>query len=134
LRLLENGEIQPVGSPDRNRVDVAVIGATNRDLSAMVAAGTFRRDLLARFERQLHLPPLRDRIEDIYAIACAISAAKRAPLQAEAPAAGRTSALTAEAIRRALAESGGNQALAARALGVTRGRLLRALKRSPESG
>jgi hypothetical protein len=177
LRLLENGEIQPVGSPERNKVDVAIIGATNRDLTAMVAAGTFRRDLLARFERQIHLPPLRDRIEDIYAIACAISTAKRAPLQADrveveaverlllhdwpsnvrelaavvtgveadgaltlrdvenalgaAPAA-RASALTAEAIRRALAESGGNQALAARALGVTRGKLLRALKRSPE--
>jgi transcriptional regulator with PAS, ATPase and Fis domain len=67
LRFLENGEIQPVGSDASGvRVDVRVITATNRDLSAMVARGEFREDLLYRI-RVVHIdiPPLRARREDV---------------------------------------------------------------------
>lgn len=67
LRVLENGEVLPVGSDAAPiRVDVRVISATNRDLTAMVAKGEFREDLLYRIKvAHLHVPPLRDRTEDI---------------------------------------------------------------------
>jgi transcriptional regulator with PAS, ATPase and Fis domain len=67
LRFLENGEIQPVGSDaPAIRGDVRVISATNRDLATMVAKGEFREDLLYRIKvAHLHVPPLRDRREDI---------------------------------------------------------------------
>jgi transcriptional regulator with PAS, ATPase and Fis domain len=67
LRFLENGEIQPVGSDSTPmRVDVRVISATNRDLSEMVSKGEFREDLLYRIKvAHLHVPPLRERREDI---------------------------------------------------------------------
>ncbi len=71
LRFLENGEIQAVGS-DRTqaRVDVRVVAATNRNLGDMVAAGQFREDLLYRLRViHLHVPPLRERIEDIGCLA-----------------------------------------------------------------
>src|SRR5688500_3099298 len=67
LRFLENGEIQPVGADTpAARVDVRVISATNRNLAEMVAAGTFREDLMYRIKVvHLHVPPLRERAEDI---------------------------------------------------------------------
>jgi DNA-binding NtrC family response regulator len=67
LRFLENGEMQPVGSDAPPiRVDVRVISATNRDLPTMVAKGEFREDLLYRIKvAHLHVPPLRERREDI---------------------------------------------------------------------
>jgi transcriptional regulator with PAS, ATPase and Fis domain len=70
LRFLESGEIQPVGSPTGPaRVDVRIISATNRDLGQMVAAGTFRSDLLYRIKvLHIHVPPLRDRKEDLPAL------------------------------------------------------------------
>jgi two-component system response regulator AtoC len=67
LRFLETGEIQRVGA-DRahTRVDVRVITATNRNLEAEIAAGTFREDLFFRLNVvRLHVPPLRERVEDI---------------------------------------------------------------------
>jgi transcriptional regulator with GAF, ATPase, and Fis domain len=71
LRFLENGEIQAVGSDAaRTTVDVRVIAATNRNLTDMVASGTFREDLLYRLRViHLHVPPLRDRAADIRPLA-----------------------------------------------------------------
>jgi transcriptional regulator with PAS, ATPase and Fis domain len=67
LRFLENGEVQAVGADAAaTRVNVRVIAATNRNLPAMVAAGTFREDLLYRLRVvHLHVPPLRERPEDV---------------------------------------------------------------------
>jgi len=67
LRFLETGEIQRVGSERTDaRVNVRVIAATNRNLVDAVAAKTFRDDLYYRLNViQLHLPPLRDRLEDV---------------------------------------------------------------------
>ncbi len=70
LRFLENGEIQAVGADESQvRVDVRVIAATNRRLDDLVAAGQFREDLLYRLRViHLHVPPLRDRAEDVPAL------------------------------------------------------------------
>jgi DNA-binding NtrC family response regulator len=66
LRAVEHGDVQRVGSLETTRVDVRVIGATNRDLRAEVAAGRFRGDLFYRLSMmELHLAPLRARREDI---------------------------------------------------------------------
>ena len=81
LRLLENREVMPVGAPRSQLVDVLVIAATNRALDGMVEKGDFRRDLLTRYEQPvLRLPPLRDRREDIFAIAQAWLAENGTPL------------------------------------------------------
>jgi DNA-binding NtrC family response regulator len=70
LRLLETGEFERVGSSRTQHADVRLLSATNADLTAEVAAGRFRRDLLYRLNTvELHLPPLRDRAEDIPALA-----------------------------------------------------------------
>jgi DNA-binding NtrC family response regulator len=67
LRFLENGEIQSVGADHiKSTVDVRVVAATNRNLSDMVANGQFREDLLYRLRViHIHVPPLRERKEDI---------------------------------------------------------------------
>ncbi len=66
LRVLESGELERVGSSRTRRVDVRVISATNADLAAESAAGRFREDLLFRLNTiQIHVPPLRERKEDI---------------------------------------------------------------------
>jgi DNA-binding NtrC family response regulator len=66
LRFLESGEIQRLGDNHPIVVDVRVICATNKDLRQMIADGQFREDLLFRLNSfHLHLPPLRDRREDI---------------------------------------------------------------------
>lgn len=66
LRTLERGEYERVGSSKTYRVDVRLVSATNSDLAGEVAAGRFRQDLLFRLNTiHIHLPPLRDRIEDI---------------------------------------------------------------------
>lgn len=66
LRALQEGEIRRVGSNKTIRVDARVIGATNRDIEAEVAAGRFRQDLMYRLNAvTIQIPPLRDRPEDI---------------------------------------------------------------------
>ncbi len=66
LRFLESGEIQRLGDSHPIVVDVRVICATHRDLRQMIADGQFREDLLFRLNMfHVHLPPLRDRREDI---------------------------------------------------------------------
>ncbi len=70
LRVLETGEIERVGSSRTKRVDVRVISASNADLRAGCASGEFREDLLFRLNTvEIHVPPLRDRREDIPALA-----------------------------------------------------------------
>lgn len=71
LRFLENRQVRPVGANASTTVkDIVVITATNRNLEEMVATGEFREDLLARLSpKSIVLPPLRERREDIFAIA-----------------------------------------------------------------
>ena len=70
LRVLEIGEMERVGSSKTKRVDVRVISATNATLADEVAAGRFRQDLLFRLNTiEIHLPPLRERREDIPVLA-----------------------------------------------------------------
>ncbi len=82
LRFLESGEIQRLGESTPITVDVRVICATHRDLRQMIADGQFREDLLYRLNMfHVHLPPLRDRKEDIPDLARHLlaRAAKRSP-------------------------------------------------------
>lgn len=70
LRTLETGDYERVGSSKTYRANVRLISATNSDLQAEVAAGRFRQDLLFRLNTiHLHLPPLRERREDIELLA-----------------------------------------------------------------
>jgi DNA-binding NtrC family response regulator len=70
LRVLEDGELERVGSSRTLKVDVRLISATNADLAAEIARGAFRRDLLFRLNTvELKLPPLRERDEDIALLA-----------------------------------------------------------------
>jgi DNA-binding NtrC family response regulator len=66
LRVIETGEFERLGSSRTRRVDTRIITATNADLNEEVAANRFRQDLLFRLNTiEVHLPPLRERREDI---------------------------------------------------------------------
>ena len=70
LRALETGEFERVGSSKPRRVDVRIFSATNANLQTEIEAGRFRQDLLFRLNTiEIHLPPLRNRREDIVPLA-----------------------------------------------------------------
>ena len=70
LRVIQEGEFEPVGSSRTIRTDVRIIAATNRDLEQMTREGSFRADLMYRLNVfPIHLPPLRDRANDVVIMA-----------------------------------------------------------------
>jgi two-component system response regulator HydG len=83
LRVLQSGDVRPVGSDRTHHVDVRVIAATHRDLPQLVKDGRFREDLFFRLDvLSVFVPPLRDHREDIPALAAYFlgQACQRAPL------------------------------------------------------
>jgi DNA-binding NtrC family response regulator len=79
LRALQSGEFHAVGSSKLRRVEVRLLAATNADISREVQGGRFREDLLYRLNTlEIHLPPLRERREDIPGIAAQFLAARAA--------------------------------------------------------
>ncbi len=70
LRVLQNGEVERLGSTQVRKVDVRVVAATNVDLAAAVETGRFRRDLMYRLNvYPIAIPPLRERVDDIEVLA-----------------------------------------------------------------
>ncbi|HEY5765612.1 MAG TPA: sigma 54-interacting transcriptional regulator, partial [Candidatus Deferrimicrobiaceae bacterium] len=186
LRVIETMEFERVGDATPIKVDVRLVAATNRDLQERVAAGEFREDLYYRLKvAQIHVPPLRDRRDDILLLAehfrgrfnrklgkgikgissdvermfldypwrgnvrelenllehsfvrCRqnVITAENLPsdflsyFESRAPSAGLNPEEEALAIRKALEQSGGNKAEAARLLGMSRRTIYRKLER-----
>ena len=121
LRVLEDGYVTPVGAAEARKVDVRVIAATNADLEARIAAGTFRQDLYFRLARYIvATPPLRERIEDVPLLAAHYLKIFAAEMGQHPPVLGREALAVLKAygfpgnirelkniIERALIESGG---------------------------
>ncbi len=85
LRVLQSGEVTPVGGKQAERVDVRIVAATHRDLDGMAREGRFREDLLYRLRVvPLAIPPLRERPEDIPVLAEHFAARYAAELHTEA--------------------------------------------------
>ena len=85
LRVLQSGEVMPVGGREPEIVDIRIIAATHRDLDERVAKGEFREDLLYRLRVvPMSIPPLRDRVEDIKTLALHFTE-RYAPELAEGP-------------------------------------------------
>jgi sigma-54 interacting transcriptional regulator/FHA domain-containing protein len=81
LRLLENREVLPVGADRARTVDVLLLAATNRDLEQLAGEGRFRHDLFARLAvARVQLPPLRERVEDLFAIVQVVGARVGRPI------------------------------------------------------
>jgi len=86
LRVLQEGEVRPVGSSQRVTVDVRLVSASHRDLERMVAEGRFREDLFYRIDvLELRLPPLRERPEDVPLLARALLERAAAQMQRVPP-------------------------------------------------
>jgi two-component system nitrogen regulation response regulator GlnG len=87
LRVLETGEYYPLGSDILKRGKARIVVATNRDLAAAIASGEFRRDLYYRLQRhRIHIPPLRERLEDLPVLVEHFVAKAAAELGKEIPA------------------------------------------------
>jgi transcriptional regulator with GAF, ATPase, and Fis domain len=65
LRVLQEGAIRRVGSNQEIKVTARVIAASNRNIEKAIMDGSFREDLFYRFDEVVHIPPLRERVEDI---------------------------------------------------------------------
>jgi two-component system response regulator PilR (NtrC family) len=73
LRAIQERCVRPIGSPQEEAVDVRIVSATHKDLAAEVQAGRFRQDLYYRLNViQIHIPPLRERREDLPALCAAL--------------------------------------------------------------
>ena len=84
--MLETGEFERVGSSRTRRVDVRVISATNADLRQKWRPGRFRQDLLFRLNTiEIHVPPLRERREDIPLLAAHFLAPARGRYRKDSP-------------------------------------------------
>lgn len=125
LRVLEDGMVTPVGAAEPKKVDVRVIAATNADLAARIAAGTFRQDLYFRLARYtLGTPPLRERLDDVPLLAAHFLKVFAAEMGRPSPGLSRATAAALQAhdfpgnirelkniIERALIASGGETIL-----------------------